>query len=60
SQQLAYAARLLRQTAQSVDEIAEISGLGTRTTLFRLFAGQFAMTPDEYRTGKQKKKSRKS
>src|SRR6266567_929472 len=31
SQQLAYAARLLRHTVQTVDDIAAITGLGTRT-----------------------------
>jgi AraC-like DNA-binding protein len=60
SQQLMYAARLLRQTAQTVDEIAEISGLGTRTTFFRLFAARFGMTPDAYRTGNDPGKRRKS
>jgi AraC-like DNA-binding protein len=47
--QLAYAARLLRRTAQTVDDIAVIAGLGTRTTFYRLFANQFGMTPEEYR-----------
>jgi AraC-like DNA-binding protein len=49
SQQLAYAARLLLRTAQTIDDIAAITGLGTRTTFFRLFAQQFGMTPDTYR-----------
>ncbi len=60
SLQLMYAAKLLRLTSQTVDEIAEISGLGTRTTFFRLFAEQFGMTPDEYRTGNDPRKRRKS
>jgi AraC-like DNA-binding protein len=45
---------------QTVDEIAEISGLGTRTTFFRLFAARFGMTPDAYRTGNDPGKRRKS
>jgi AraC-like DNA-binding protein len=49
SQQLAYAAKLLRRTSQTVDDIAIITGLGTRTTFFRLFAEQFGVRPDEYR-----------
>jgi AraC-like DNA-binding protein len=49
AQQLGYAAKLLRQTAQTVDDIAAITGLGTRTTFFRLFVEQFGMRPDEYR-----------
>jgi len=51
AQQLAYAARLLRRTMQTVDDIAAITGLGTRTTFFRLFAEQFGVRPDEYRRG---------
>jgi AraC-like DNA-binding protein len=49
SQQLAYAAKLLRRTAHTVDDIAAITALGTRTTFFRLFVEQFGMTPHEYR-----------
>lgn len=51
AQQLAYASRLLRRTAQTVDDIAAITGLGTRTTFFRLFVEQFGMRPDEFRRG---------
>jgi len=51
AQQLAYAARLLRQTAQTVDDIAAIAGLGTRTTFFRRFVDHFGMRPEEYRRG---------
>jgi len=49
AQQLGYAAKLLQRTAQTVDDIAAITGLGTRTTFFRLFVEQFGMSPDEYR-----------
>jgi AraC-like DNA-binding protein len=49
AQQLAYAARLLRRTTQTADDIAAITGLGTRTTFFRLFVAQFGLRPDEYR-----------
>ena len=49
SQQLAYAAKLLRRTAQPLDEIAAITGLGSRTTFYRLFVERFGMTPEEYR-----------
>lgn len=49
SQQLSYAAKLLRRTAQTVDAIAVITGLGTSTTFIRLFTEQFGMTPTEYR-----------
>jgi AraC-like DNA-binding protein len=49
SQQLAYAAKLLRRTAQTIDDIATITGLGSRTTFYRLFLEQFGMTPEEYR-----------
>jgi AraC-like DNA-binding protein len=48
---IAYAAKLLRRTSQTVDDIAIITGLGTRTTFFRLFAEQFGVRPDEYRRG---------
>jgi AraC-like DNA-binding protein len=51
AQQLAYAGRLLRRTAQTVDDIAAITGLGTRTTFFRLFVEQFGMRPEEFRRG---------
>jgi AraC-like DNA-binding protein len=49
SLQLAYAAKLLRRTTSTVDDIAVITGLGTRTTFYRLFADQFGITPEEYR-----------
>jgi AraC-like DNA-binding protein len=51
AQQLAYAGRLLGRTAQTVDDIAAITGLGTSTTFFRLFVEQFGMRPDEFRRG---------
>jgi len=49
SQQLSYAAKLLRRTAQNLEDIAVITGLGTSTTFIRLFTEQFGMTPTEYR-----------
>ena len=49
SQQLDYAAKLLRRSSRTVDDIAVIAGLGTRTTFYRLFTDQFGMTPEEYR-----------
>jgi AraC-like DNA-binding protein len=49
SLQVAYAAKLLRRTTRTLDEIAIITGLGTRTTFFRRFGDQFGMTPEEYR-----------
>jgi AraC-like DNA-binding protein len=49
SQQLAYAGKLLRRTSQTADDIAAITGLGTRTTFYRLFVEQFGMRPEEYR-----------
>src|SRR5258708_6570487 len=49
SQQLAYAAKLLRRTAQPLDEIAAITGLASRTTFYRLFLKQFQITTEESR-----------
>jgi AraC-like DNA-binding protein len=49
SQQLSYTAKLLRRTAQNLEDIAAITGLGTSTTFIRLFTEQFGMTPTEYR-----------
>lgn len=50
SQQLFYAAKQLRRTAWTLEEIASIAGLGTKTTFVRLFTEQFGMTPTEYRS----------
>jgi AraC-like DNA-binding protein len=47
--QLQHAALLLQQSGQTTDQIAENSALGTRATLFRRFADQFGVTPEEYR-----------
>ncbi|MGH9423790.1 MAG: helix-turn-helix domain-containing protein [Thermoanaerobaculia bacterium] len=47
--QLQQVVRLLEQSPQTIDEIAEHSALGTRATLFRLFVGQFGVTPEQYR-----------
>jgi AraC-like DNA-binding protein len=49
TQQLLYAAKLLRRSPLTVDQISATSGLGTRSTLFRLFSAQFGITPDQYR-----------
>jgi AraC-like DNA-binding protein len=47
--QLRYAARLLRRSPLTVEQISVTVGLGTRSTLFRLFAEHYGMTPDHYR-----------
>lgn len=49
SQQLLYAAKLLRRSPLTVDQITVTAGLGTRSTFFRLFSAHFGMTPDQYR-----------
>lgn len=49
SQQLLYAAKLLRRSPLTVDQISVTAGLGTRSTLFRLFPEHYGMTPDQYR-----------
>jgi AraC-like DNA-binding protein len=49
SQQLTYAATLLRRSPLTTDQITITAGLGTRGTLFRLFHRKFGVTPDEYR-----------
>jgi AraC-like DNA-binding protein len=49
SQQLLYAAKLLRRSPLTVNQISVTAGLGTRSTLFRLFAEHYGMTPDQYR-----------
>jgi transcriptional regulator GlxA family with amidase domain len=48
-QQLIYAAKLLRRSPMTVEEITVTAGLGTRSTFFRLFAEQFGTSPDQYR-----------
>lgn len=57
SQQLLYAAKLLRRSALTVDQITVIAGLGTRSTFFRLFSAHFGMTPDQYRRNPPRPKS---
>jgi len=47
--QLEHAARLLEESPQTIDKIAEKSALGTRATLYRLFVEHFGVTPEEYR-----------
>ena len=48
-QQLLYAAKLLRRSPLTVEQISVTVGLGTRSTLFRLFAEHYGMTPEQYR-----------
>ena len=49
SQQLQYAAKLLRRSPLTTEQITVTAGLGTRGTLFRLFHEKYGMTPDAYR-----------
>jgi AraC-like DNA-binding protein len=49
SQQLQYAAKLLRRSQLTTEEITVTAGLGTRGTLFRLFLEKYGVTPDVYR-----------
>lgn len=47
--QLAYAARLLRESQLSVAEVARAAAFGTARTFYRAFAPAFGMTPAAYR-----------
>jgi AraC-like DNA-binding protein len=47
--QLEEAQRLIRVTPLTLDEIADASAFGHRSTLFRLFRGAFGVTPGQYR-----------
>ena len=47
--QLNYAARLLRRTPLSIEEIAARSGFGTRSTMHRWFAKAHGMGPAAFR-----------
>ena len=47
--QVEYAARLLRRTPLSVEEIAVRSGFGTRSTMHRWFLRAYGMNPTEFR-----------
>ncbi len=47
--QLEYAARLLRRTPLSVEEIAARSGFGTRSTMHRWFVEAYGMGPAAFR-----------
>src|SRR5260370_20571577 len=49
SQQLLYAAKLLRRSRLTVAQISATTGLGTRSNFFRIFAERFGMTPEQYR-----------
>jgi len=47
--QIEYAARLLRRTPLSVEEIAARSGFGTRSTMHRWFVDAYGMSPAAFR-----------
>jgi AraC-like DNA-binding protein len=47
--QVEYAARLLRRTPLSVEEIAARSAFGTRSTMHRWFVQAYGVGPGEYR-----------
>jgi two-component system response regulator YesN len=47
--QLDYAARLLRTTPLSIDEIAIRAGFGTRATMHRWFLNRYGVTPTAFR-----------
>jgi AraC-like DNA-binding protein len=44
-----HVAVLLKTTDDAIGLIAELSGIGSRTTLFRLFRDHYGMSPTEYR-----------
>ena len=47
--QLEYAARLLRRTPLSIEEVAARSGFGTRSTMHRWFVEAYGMGPASFR-----------
>jgi AraC-like DNA-binding protein len=47
--QVAYAARLLRTTPLSIEEVAERSGFGTRSTMHRWFLAVHGISPAVFR-----------
>lgn len=49
TKQVEYAARLLRRTPLSVDEIAARSGFGTRSAMLRWFLDVYGMGPAAFR-----------
>lgn len=51
--QVAYAARLLRTTPLSVEEIAERSAFGTRSTMHRWFVAFHNLSPSAFRELKE-------
>jgi AraC-like DNA-binding protein len=51
--QVEYAARLLRRTPLSVEEIAARSGFGTRSTMHRWFVDAYGMGPAAFRERKK-------
>ncbi len=51
--QLEYAARLLRRTPLSVEEIAARSAFGTRSTMHRWFVDVYGMGPAAFRERKE-------
>ena len=54
---LQYVANLLRTTDETVSLISEMSGIGSRSTFFRLFRDFYGMSPTEFRkTAREKDK----
>ena len=51
--QVEYAARLLRRTPLSVEEIAARSGFGTRSAMHRWFVKAYGMGPAAFRERKK-------
>lgn len=53
AKQLAYAARLLRTTPLTVEQIALRSGFGTEATFYRCFREAYGMPPGRFREVKK-------
>jgi AraC-like DNA-binding protein len=58
--QLAYAARLLRGTPLTNEEIAVCAGFGTKWTFYRAFRKAHRKTPNQYREGYEMRLDRES
>ena len=56
SRQIAFAQRLLRETALTTNEVAYRAGFGTRATFFRLFRELVGVTPRRFAAGWRKKR----
>ena len=50
-----HAKRLLFDRALSVDEAAEASGFGSRSSFYRVFTRLVGMTPSDWRSGEKEK-----